>query len=101
MNAINVCLVLAFFGKLNKGNSLHSPEKTLYWSRIKQLIVICDSERAAVSEGPDIAVCAQSWQTCDQHNITQNDTPPSRPVLGENKGIWTLAPDSKTQRNYA
>ncbi len=32
----------------------------------------------------------------EQHNLMQYDTPPSRPVLGENKGIWTLAPDSQT-----
>ncbi len=37
--------------------------------------------------------------TSEQRNVMQNDTPPQRPVLGENKGNWTLSPDSKTWRD--
>ncbi len=27
---------------------------------------------------------------CEQRTVTQNNMPPPRPVLGDNKGIWTL-----------
>ncbi len=42
---------------------------------------------------PNNLLFVHRWEQC---NVTQKDTPPSRPVLGENKGIWTLAPDLKT-----
>ncbi len=39
-----------------------------------------------------------SLHRSEQRNVTQNNTPPSRPVLGGNKGIWTPVPDAKPRR---
>ncbi len=48
-NVLNFCLVLATSGKFNEVTVLHSPEKTLYWSHLKQSLdkVIHEAESRA------------------------------------------------------